>query len=75
MNTIQYAIDPETGYVWSRLKNEIAFPVLAYPSMSIILEKENVLSMAYYWNNLEWTKKIPKEIKNQHRLFWGLKAI
>lgn len=27
------------------------------------------------WNRVKWTKKIPLNIKNEHRKFWGLENI
>lgn len=84
MRTIQYAINLETGLVWSRVKSEIAFPVLDYDKMApennftapLILEKAPIFYMAgRVWEGLKWTRKIPKEIKNIHREFWGFKII
>jgi len=80
MRTIQYAIDSDTGLVISRVGNEFAWPVLDYGNMrpendypiNCRLEKMAVSRIAgRYWIGLKWTKKIPKEIKNIHREFWG----
>lgn len=27
------------------------------------------------WQQLRWTKKIPREVKNYHRAFWGMKPL
>lgn len=80
MKTIQYAIDIETGLVISRVGSELAWPVLDYDDMAFEndyamgchLEKIPVSRIAgRYWLGLNWTKKIPKTIKNTHRMFWG----
>ena len=84
MKTIQYAIDNETGLVWSRVGSEIAYPVLAYDQMTpennftapLILEKDDVIHFSgRVWTGLKWTRKIPKAIKNEHRKFWGVKLL
>lgn len=84
MKTLSYGINLETGLVWSRLDSEIAFPVLAFEQMlpennytaPLILEKASILDVTgRVWEGLKWTKKIPKEIKNEHRKFWGLKEL
>ena len=79
MRTITYAINKNTGLVWSRIGSETAFPVLDYNGMTpknnfethYNLEKANVLSVGCEWDYLHWTKKIPEKIKNKHRKFWG----
>ena len=80
MRTIQYAINMETGLVWSRVGSEVAYPVLAYDKMTsennftapLILEKAPVFDMAgRVWEGLKWTQKISKKNKNIHREFWG----
>ena len=43
--------------------------------MQFNLEKENVLSVAYSMRFITWTRKIPIEIKNYHREFWGMKPL
>ena len=84
MKTIQYAINCETGFVWSRVGSEIAFPVLQYDKMlpennftaPIELEKEQFFVFTgQVWKGLKWTRKIPKVIKNKHRKFWGMKEL
>jgi len=80
MKTIQYAIDTDTGLVISRVGSELAWPILDFDrvapeqdyTMNCHLEKIPVSRIAgRYWLGLKWTKKIPKDIKNTHRLFWG----
>jgi hypothetical protein len=81
--TIQYAIDTETGLVISRYGDEIAFPELQYKDMNsknkytagYILQKTSVFAVAVAWDYYKWTRKIPVEIKNKHREFWGFKPI
>ena len=83
MRNIQYAIDIETRMVVSRVGSELAWPILDYDNM----RPKNNYTMNYYldklpissvagriWNGLKWTRKIPKEIKNLHRQFWGMKC-
>ena len=79
--TIQYAIDQATGQVCSQVGDEMAFPILAYTSMTpennfnleYSLEKHSIF--ASIGMSLKWTRKIPQEIKNQHREFWGFKPL
>jgi len=84
MRNITYAIDLETGLVVSRVGSELAWPILDYEgmlpennyAMNYCLEKISVSSVAgYYWSLLKWTRKIPLEIKNIHRRFWGFKEL
>jgi len=84
MKNITYAVDMETGLVYSRVGSEVAVPVLDYDGMvpennfktNYNLEKMYVLSLSIsQWNCLKWTKKIPKDIKNLHRKFWGFKLL
>lgn len=82
MKQITYCIDKESGFVYSRVGSDVAVPVLQYDKigangdftqpLEYQLEKCSVLSLASYWPNLRWTKKIPTNIKNNHRAFWGL---
>jgi hypothetical protein len=83
--TITYAIHPD-GYTVSRVGSEVAWPVLEYDKIgrggdftrpfSYKLKKSPVLSaLGRDWNELAWTKKLPVEIKNIHRAFWGLKPL
>lgn len=83
MPTITYAIDPNTGLIWSRVGSHVAIPVLNYGDMTPAnnfntayhLEKFDVLSTLPSINYVKWTRKIPAKIKNQHRRFWGLKLL
>lgn len=83
MRNITYAIDLDTGLVVSRVGSELAWPILDYENMLpennftmfYNLEKIPVISVCNYWGNLKWTRKIPLEIKNIHRRFWGFKEL
>lgn len=78
---ITYAIENETGLVWSRMSSEVAIPTVDFESghpdnnfeMDIKLEKDSVFACTHA--DLTWTKKIPKEVKNIHRAFWGMKPL
>jgi hypothetical protein len=83
---IQYAIHKDDGLVISRVGNEVAWPVLEYEKigaggdftqpLTYTLEKFPVLTIrGGDWQRLRWTKKIPRDIKNLHRAFWGLPAL
>ena len=82
MKTIQYGIDCD-GHVISKVSPELAIPILDFEGMvadnsfepSYNLEKHTLLSCAGNWlNGVRWTRKIPVEIKNIHRKFWGMKV-
>lgn len=84
MKTIQYGIDTTTGLVWSRIGSEVAIPVLQFDQMTpqnnfntvYELEKMDVIHTAgQAYNSVVWTRKIPIEIKNRHRKFWGMKSL
>ncbi len=80
--TIQYAIDKETGLVWSRVGDQVAVPILDFKGMNAsdgykthyYLEKMGVF-VACIGTDLKWTRKIHIEIKNMHRKFWGFKPL
>ena len=84
MKTIKYGIDRDTGLVWSRVGSEVAIPVLQYDKMipqnnfqpTYELEKMDVIEVAgQAYDSVEWTRKIPVELKNRHRKFWGMKKL
>ena len=76
--TIQYGID-EDCFVWSRVGNKVAVPNLDFENMTpennyeenYNLEEMNIFDVAKEVGSLKWTRKIPVEIKNIHRKFWG----
>ena len=80
---ITYMIEPDMGMVYSRVGSEVAIPVLDFAWMTsengyetnYPLEKFNVLSVAHDLQHVKHTRKIPVEIKNEHRKFWGMKPL
>lgn len=83
---IRYGIDSEGFVVSQRLDtNHIACPVLDYEHMTpknkyeikYRLEMVDVMELALIgeWELIRWTRKIPIEIKNRHREFWGMKPL
>jgi hypothetical protein len=83
-HTIQYAIDLDTGLVFSRVDSELAVPVLDYEGMTPAngykttynLQRCPVFELVGAgWASLLWTRKIAVEIKNLHREFWGMKPL
>ena len=82
---ITYAIDRTDGMVYSRVGREIAVPVLQYDRigqggdftqpLEYELEKCPVSELAAYWANFKWTRKIPVDLKNVHRKFWGMRPL
>jgi hypothetical protein len=83
MKTIQYMLNPETNFVYSRVGSEIAMPVLDYDGMKpennyktrYNLEKCDVIQVCHELKNVIHTRKIPQRIKNIHRKFWGMKPL
>ena len=84
---ILYMIDGDTGQVWSQITggNEqecIAVPMLDFGGMkpenkfemNYSLEKHPISALYHIYSFIH-TRKIPVEIKNQHRAFWGMKPI
>ncbi len=83
---ITYANHKDDGLVISRVGSEIAWPVLDYERIGeggdftgpllYHLEKMPILSVpGTEWQRLRWTKKVPVQLKNRHRTFWGFAAI
>ena len=93
---VLYAVHQESGVVSSRLKQEIALPVLEFEQIGMGgLETSTGITYALHdfrgptnhhlekfsvhdihdWKQLKWTKKIPLELKNLHRAFWGLPPV
>jgi len=83
MKRILYMIDTSTGMVVSQVGNEYAWPVLDFEHM----RPENNFETRYDLEKLTFpmampglpycarTRKIPLEIKNFHRRFWGMKPL
>ena len=83
---ITYAVHKEDGLVISRMGDQIAYPVIEYEAIyangsfgnpvTRYLEKIPLTAIPEsLWKKFNWTKKVPIEIKNKHREFWGLKAL
>lgn len=80
---ILYMIDPDTGMVGSRVNSEVAVPVLDFKGMTsengyetkYNLEKFDVIQVASSLSSCIGTRKIPTDIKNYHRKFWGMKPL
>ena len=88
--TLSYGVCQETGFYVSWIRdhpdhrNSVAWPVLDYESIG-----ENGDYTQPFEYNLEefdpvavlprtdvrWTRKIPIDVKNLHREFWGLKPL
>lgn len=80
-NRIMYAIDLDVGQVVSRVGDQYAWPILDFAGMrpennwemNYNLEKISIFAARAV--NLLHTRKIPVEIKNFHRKFWGMKPL
>jgi hypothetical protein len=82
---ITFAVSEDDGMVYSRVGNEVAYPVLQWEKigeggdytqpLEYELEKSSVFSLVDYWPRLKWTRKIPTELKNRHRAFLGMKEL
>lgn len=83
--TITYAVDRDSGEVVSHFGDAYAWPILDYEAIGkdgdynapfeynlAKLDQRTVGRGAAY---LYWTKRIPTEVKNLHRAFWGLPAV
>ena len=83
MNKITYMIEQNMGQVWSRVASEVAIPVLDWDNMTpennyatnYQLHKFNVFDVAKDVGNAIHTRKIPIDVKNRHRKFWGMKEL
>jgi hypothetical protein len=83
--TITYAIEEDTGLVYSRVGDQVAVPVLDFEAIGqggdgykpgdfrgptrYNLEKCSVYEVGF--GSLRWTRNIPVAVKNRHREFWG----
>jgi hypothetical protein len=80
---IRYGIDTSTGLVWSRVRSQVALPVLQFDQMvpdnnfqtQYALEKMDVIEVISSLGLVKWTRKIPLRLKNLHRAFWGMKPL
>jgi hypothetical protein len=85
---ISYGVD-EDGLVYSRVGSEAAVPVLDFEAIGqggdgyepgdfrgptrYTLEKTTVYELRF--EGIRWTKNIPVEVKNVHRVFWGFRPL
>ena len=78
--TIQYAYNRDDGLVISRVGSELAIPVYQYADFGndgdftgeIPMQLERFDLFAITWRDYTWTRKVPTELKNRHRQFWGM---
>ena len=84
MRSISYGIAQDGAALVSRVGSEIAWPILDYEGMTPAnnfamhynLERFSVFSLAGPdYANIRWTRKIPIDLKNKHRAFWGMKPL
>jgi len=90
MKHLMFAIDLDTGQVWSRLEGDptvgslrIAVPLLEYEKIGeggdfcqpFTHHLERMDITALIHARLRWTRKVPLEAKNLHREFWGMKPL
>lgn len=90
MKHLMFAVDLDTGQVWSRLEGDpavgslrIAVPVLEYDKIGeggdfshpLTYRLERMEVTALIHARLRWTRKIPVETKNLHRGFWGMSEL
>lgn len=81
--TIQYAIHSETGAVISRVGNDVAIDIPQYDGKNwpptnetkYQLEKIQFITLVPVWDYYKWTRKIPFDVKNRHRMFHGMKPL
>jgi hypothetical protein len=78
---IYYGIDEMTGLVFSRFEGQIAVPVIAFDEMKPEDNFEIKTNLEKFPHDTLrhmqpiFTRKIPLAIKNEHRIFWGLKPL
>lgn len=85
MNRITFAIDRASGEVVSHVGNEYAWPILDYEAigqdgdytapLEYKLKRIDQFGAIMGAESLYWTKRIPTEIKNLHRAYWGMPAV
>jgi hypothetical protein len=90
MLTITYAVDSDTGQVFSRVEghptaglNKVCVPVLEYEKIGedgdftkpLTYRLEAMEIEALLHARLRWTRKVAVETKNEHRSFWGMKPL
>lgn len=85
MKTIQFLADVSSGDFYSEYgyDREIAIPMMDYEAIGkngnfqapITYTLEKVDRNCIQWKYIHNTKKVPVEIKNLHRKFWGMKEL
>ena len=85
MRYLTYCVHKDNGLVYSRMGDKLAVPVLQFDRigkdgdftkpLEYELERMSVFEISEEWRRLKWTKKIPAQIKNMHRQFWGFKPL
>ena len=90
MKQILYSIDRDTGMVWSQMVNNgrtegWCIPVYQFGDFGddgdftgpipVKLEKFSHNDVTISRPSLIHTRKIPTELKNRHRGFWGMKPL
>lgn len=83
LRQILYGIDLDTGMVVSRVGRELAWPVIVFNEIGkggdftgpIPVQLEKMDLNVLYNAHVQWTKKIPLDLKNRHRQFWGMKPV
>ena len=81
---IRYAVDLETGLVYSHVGPEVAVP---YPKqgrslriagtfeMDYQLERFPLYAIQHKWRKLHFSQNIPLRVQNYHRQFWRLPTL
>jgi hypothetical protein len=78
---IQYCIDNDTGYVYSRVGGKMAIPIIDFDDMgpednfAIKAHLDFVSAWEVPHHALTYTRKIPVDLKNLHRKFWGMAPV
>lgn len=87
---ITYAVERDSGIVVSRVGSHVAVPVLDFEAIGKGGDgfepgdfngpvRWNLETFDLYalqpWQAYRWTKKIPIELKNRHREYWGFPPI
>ena len=80
--TIQYGVTPECTVI-SKVGSEVAWPIVKWDDMGphnnfevkYQLEKMALTSVVEQVKSVFWVRKLPVELKNFHRRFWGFKPL
>lgn len=78
---LEFAVDFETGLVYSRMGQAVAVPlprggrtirVAGDLQADYELERYPLYAIAAKWKTLHWTDQLPVHVQNRHRQWWGL---